>query len=47
MKFVIEHLAKSFEKKQVLKDITFAFEAGKIYGLLGETARGKRRFSIA
>lgn len=41
MKFVIEHLAKSFEKKQVLKDITFAFEAGKIYGLLGRNGAGK------
>lgn len=35
MKFVIEHLSKSFEKKQVLKDINFTFEEGKIYGLLG------------
>ena len=41
MKFVIEHLAKSFEKKQVLKDITFSFEAGKIYGLLGRNGAGK------
>lgn len=41
MKFVIEHLAKSFEKKQVLKDITFTFEAGKIYGLLGRNGAGK------
>ena len=41
MKFVIEHLAKSFEKKQVLKDITFTFEEGKIYGLLGRNGAGK------
>ena len=41
MKFVIEHLSKSFEKKQVLKDITFSFEAGKIYGLLGRNGAGK------
>lgn len=41
MKFTIEHLAKSFEKKQVLKDIDYTFEAGKIYGLLGRNGAGK------
>lgn len=41
MKFVIEHLSKSFEKKQVLKDINFVFEEGKIYGLLGRNGAGK------
>lgn len=41
MKFRIEHLAKSFEKKQVLRDIDFTFEAGKIYGLLGRNGAGK------
>ena len=35
MEFVIEHLKKNFEKKEVLKDIDFTFESGKIYGLLG------------
>ncbi|MBQ8548435.1 MAG: ABC transporter ATP-binding protein [Lachnospiraceae bacterium] len=41
MKFTIEHLEKSFEKKQVLKDIDFSFEEGKIYGLLGRNGAGK------
>ncbi len=41
MKLVIEHLSKSFEKKVVLKDIDFAFEEGKIYGLLGRNGAGK------
>ena len=41
MKFTIEHLSKSFEKKQVLKDIDFSFEEGKIYGLLGRNGAGK------
>ena len=41
MKFVIEHLAKRFEQKEVLKDIDFTFEAGKIYGLLGRNGAGK------
>ena len=29
MKFVIEHLSKSFERKYVLKDISFTFEEGE------------------
>lgn len=41
MEFVIEHLAKSFEKKEVLKDIDFTFETGKIYALLGRNGAGK------
>ena len=41
MRFVIEHLAKSYEKKQVLRDIDFTFESGKIYGLLGRNGAGK------
>lgn len=41
MKFVIEHLSKSFEKKEVLRDINFTFEKGKIYGLLGRNGAGK------
>lgn len=41
MKFVIEHLAKKFEKKEVLRDINFTFREGKIYGLLGRNGAGK------
>ena len=41
MKLLIQHLRKSFEKKQVLRDITFPFEEGKIYGLLGRNGAGK------
>lgn len=41
MNFVIEHLAKSFEKKEVLRDVTFTFGTGKIYGLLGRNGAGK------
>lgn len=41
MKLRIEHLSKSFEKKQVLRDIDFSFESGKIYGLLGRNGAGK------
>ncbi len=41
MDFVIEHLSKHFEKKEVLKDINFTFASGKIYGLLGRNGAGK------
>ena len=41
MKFVIEHLSKKFENKEVLKDINFTFKQGKIYGLLGRNGAGK------
>ena len=41
MKCVIEHLSKSFEKKEVLRDIDFTFDEGKIYGLLGRNGAGK------
>lgn len=41
MKFIIEHLSKRFEKKEVLRDIDFTFEEGKIYDLLGRNGAGK------
>ena len=47
MKFIIEHLSKRFEHKEVLKDINFTLEEGKIYGLLAETAPVRRRSSTA
>ena len=41
MKLIIDGLKKNFEKKEVLKDINFEFEEGKIYGLLGRNGAGK------
>ena len=41
MKFIIEHLSKRFEQKEVLRDIDFTFEEGRIYGLLGRNGAGK------
>ena len=41
MKLVIENLCKNFEKKEVLKNVNFEFEEGKIYGLLGRNGAGK------
>lgn len=41
MEFIIENLTKSYETKEVLRDISFTFESGKIYGLLGRNGAGK------
>lgn len=39
----IEHLSKSFGKKQVLTDISYEFQNG-VYGLLGPNGAGKTTF---
>ena len=44
MKLIIENLEKKFDKKEVLKNISFEFENGKIYGLLGRNGAGKTTF---
>lgn len=41
MNLTIEHVSRSFDKKEVLKDINFTFEKGYIYGLLGRNGAGK------
>ena len=41
MEFVISHLSKSYGKNRVLTDVDYAFEEGKIYGLLGRNGAGK------
>ena len=41
MKLVIKNLKKKFDNNEVLKDINFVFEKGKIYGLLGRNGAGK------
>ena len=41
MKFIMEHVSKRYGEKQVLRDVDFAFECGKIYGLLGRNGAGK------
>ena len=40
MKFIIRHLSKHFEKKQVLIDVDFTFESGRTYGLLDRNRAG-------
>ena len=44
MEFVISHLVKNYGSKQVLKDVDFVFEEGRIYGLLGRNGSGKTTF---
>ncbi|MGO1369439.1 MAG: ABC transporter ATP-binding protein [Senegalia sp. (in: firmicutes)] len=41
MKLIIENISKSFENKEVLKDINFEFSQGSIYALLGRNGAGK------
>ena len=44
MKLEIRNLCKSYGKKEVLKEVDFDFESGKIYGLLGRNGAGKTTF---
>ena len=44
MKLEIINLSKSYDKNEVLKEIDFTFEEGKIYGLLGRNGAGKTTF---
>ena len=41
MKFVIEHLQKRFEKKEVLRDIDLHIESGETIGIIGGTGSAK------
>ena len=44
MKLEVLNLKKKFGEKEVLKNINFTFESGKIYGLLGRNGAGKTTF---
>ena len=44
MKLEVIDLVKSYGKKEVLKNVNFTFEQGKIYGLLGRNGAGKTTF---
>ena len=41
MKLIIENLNKCYEEDEVLRNINFTFEEGKIYGLIGRNGAGK------
>ncbi len=44
MKLHVENLSKRYGDTVVLKDISYTFESGKIYGLLGRNGAGKTTF---
>ena len=37
----VKNLSKSFDNKEILKDVNFSFSSGKIIGLLGKNGAGK------
>lgn len=41
MKLILKNIKKCFDDKEVLRDVSFTFEEGKIYGLLGRNGAGK------
>lgn len=41
MKLELNNIKKSFGSKRVLKDASFTFEQGKIYGIIGRNGAGK------
>lgn len=47
MKFVIEHLKKRYEKKEVLQDKILPLKPAKSTGFWAETAQAKQRCLIA
>ena len=44
MELIVKNIKKNFDKKEVLKNLNFTFEQGKIYGLLGRNGAGKTTF---
>ena len=37
----LEHVSKKFSEEQVLRDVCFEFQEGKIYGIVGNNGSGK------
>lgn len=44
MELIVKGISKKFDQKEVLKDLNFTFQKGKIYGLLGRNGAGKTTF---
>ena len=45
-KIQIKNITKKYNNLTALDDVSFSFEFGKIYGLLGETERANLHLSI-
>jgi len=41
MKLILKNIEKKFDENEVLKKVSYTFEKGKIYGLLGRNGAGK------
>ena len=41
MELILDGIQKKFGEKEVLRGVSFPFEQGKIYGLLGRNGAGK------
>ena len=41
MKLILENISKKFDNKGILNNVSYTFEKGKIYGLLGRNGVGK------
>ena len=41
MQLILKQIRKSFDSKEVLRDCTYTFEQGRIYGLLGRNGAKK------
>ena len=37
----VEHLSQSFDRTEVLKDITFSLEKGQVLSIIGSSVSGK------
>ena len=37
----VEHICKSFERTEVLKDISFSLEQGQVLSIIGSSGSGK------
>lgn len=44
MKLEVKNLTKKYDKKIILNNVSFTFEEGKIYGLIGRNGVGKTTF---
>ena len=42
----VEHICKSFEHTEVLKDISFSLEKGQVLSIIGSSGSGKAAYRV-